>query len=361
MESPFSTSGPLRDPAAQDGSDPSGRITQPSPPGRSLWRTAAERGCRLILIAASLPPIGWIFGKLSWVVDLFSHFPLQAACGALVAAIVLGLLRRKPWLMVAVAILLVDLAPLAWLSVPVSQPASEGPKVRICAANTFIDNLDGDRVVDVLRREQPDILYVSELSPTIDQAVRESGLFPHAYTRATNESPWGAGFYSRWPIRGTKLLPAEYGCPSMIVEIDVDGQVLTAVGAHPPPPAGGRLTSFRNRSIAQAAEWIALAEGPVVLCGDLNTTPWSHAFRELVQVSGLRDARCGHGMQLTWPTHFIPYRIPIDHVLVSRDIAVRGHWIGGKTGSDHFPVLVDLQLGGNGKLQPAQPSDSAMR
>lgn len=345
----------------QAAADSGNAVGQPPTPPRSLWQSGAERICRLVLIAASLPPVGWIFGRAWWVVDLLSHFPLQATCGALVAAVVLALLRRFRWVAVAVAILLVNVAPLAWLSVPVPQPACDGPAVRICAANTFIDNLDGARVVDVLRRERPDILYVSELNPAIDGALRESGLFPHAYTRVTSHSPWGAGFYSRWPIRGTKLLPTEYGCPSMIVQVEVGGQVLTAVGAHPPPPAGGRLTSFRNHSIAQAAEWIALAEGPVVLCGDLNTTPWSHTFRELVQVSGLRDARCGHGMQLTWPTHFIPYRIPIDHVLVSRDIAVRGHRISGQTGSDHFPVVVDLQLRGPERTDTAQPSDSAMR
>jgi len=350
-------------PPAESDPEVSASDVPPSPFKRpsSLTTWSAERLCRLLLLAACLPPVGWVAGSASWIVDLLSHFPLQAAAGAFVSALVFASLRRWKFFAAAVVILVVNVSPMIVLFVPAPQPDCRGPTVRICAVNIFVDNLDGDRVLNVIRGENPDIVYVSELNIVVDRALRKSGLFPHVYARATEDSPWGSGFYSRWPIRNPKLLTSEYGCPNMVVEVDIHGAALTLVGAHPPPPAGGRFTALRNRSLDQAAGWIAGAAGPVVLCGDLNTTPWSHAFRDLVRVSGLRDARRGYGLQLTWPTHLFPFRIPIDHVLVSADIAVRSHRIAEKTGSDHFPVVVDVQLPGSSPSEKTQPSDSAMR
>ena len=316
---------------------------------------------RLLLLAAFLPPIGWIAGRLGWLLDLLAHFPLQAAAGAAVASILFALVRNWRFCSLALLVAVINGTPLALRYLPVAQPESHGPGVRICAINTFVGNTDTDRILKVLHDEKPDIIYVSELNDVVDEAMRENSLYPHRYSSAFTDSPWGAGIFSRFPIRKVDPIPTRFGCPTLVCEIEVDGENLTIVGAHPPPPANGQLTRFRNDMLAEMAERIASLPGPVVLCGDLNTTPWSHSFRSLVRVSGLREAGRGFGLQPTWPTHAMLLRIPIDHVLVSEAIAVRSHRIGAKTGSDHFPVVVDLQLPSSKADGEPQPSDSAMR
>lgn len=332
-----------------------------SRPRRSIAQQAISLGARLLLLAAVLPPIGWVAGRAAWPVDLLAHFPLQAASGAAVAGMLFASVRKWRFCGVALIVATVNAAPLALRYLPVAQPDSQGATVRICAVNTFIDNTDTDRILKVLREENPDVVYVSELSVIVDTALRESGLYPHRHSFASAESPWGAGVFSRLPIQRVDTIPTKFGCPTLVCEIDVNGSTLHLVGAHPPPPANGRLTRFRNGMLAEMAERVASLPGPVVLCGDLNTTPWSHSFRDLVRVSGLREAEQGYGLQPTWPTHAILFRIPIDHILVSDGIAVRSHRIGGKTGSDHFPVVADLQLPAAEPRGEPQPSDSAMR
>ena len=74
------------------------------------------------------------------------------------------------------------------------------------------------------------------------------------------------------------------------------------------------------------------------ILGDLNVSPWSPHFGGLLRESG-------RGVQATWPTNLAPMRIPIDHCLVSPDVSVVGRRVGPDVGSDHFPIVVDVQIG----------------
>jgi endonuclease/exonuclease/phosphatase (EEP) superfamily protein YafD len=84
--------------------------------------------------------------------------------------------------------------------------------------------------------------------------------------------------------------------------------------------------------------------------GDLNATPWSYYFQRLVRESGLTDSSKGRGIHATWPAGLFPLRIPIDHCLLSPEIGVINKMTGNNVGSDHLPVVVDLQLPAKGSV-----------
>ena len=87
-----------------------------------------------------------------------------------------------------------------------------------------------------------------------------------------------------------------------------------------------------------------LPGGPKILLGDLNITPWSYFFGRLLRTANLRDPSVGIGFKTTWPVGQILLRIPIDHCLVSPEIAVEDRRVGTDVGSDHFPLVVDFAL-----------------
>jgi endonuclease/exonuclease/phosphatase (EEP) superfamily protein YafD len=109
-------------------------------------------------------------------------------------------------------------------------------------------------------------------------------------------------------------------------------------------PAGAWGTRFRNEHLAEFSEYTRQLSGPSIILGDHNTTPWNHAFKDLLKNSSLLDTSRGLGYQPTWPSFFWPMRIPLDHCLVSSNLTVSQRRVGESTGSDHLPIIVDLVL-----------------
>jgi endonuclease/exonuclease/phosphatase family metal-dependent hydrolase len=96
-------------------------------------------------------------------------------------------------------------------------------------------------------------------------------------------------------------------------------------------------------------EWLRHpdCQGPIILCGDLNTNPGSPSYRALC--AHLRDAQhsvAGHRPLKTWSGKYPLTRL--DHVLVTPGLDVvavrvpRTHW--DQLASDHLPLVVDIRV-----------------
>ena len=83
---------------------------------------------------------------------------------------------------------------------------------------------------------------------------------------------------------------------------------------------------------------------PLVVMGDLNTTPFSAHYRGTLRAGVLRSCVRGSGLVPTWPTWFPLAAIPIDHCLATADVRARSFRVGRNIGSDHYPISVDVSL-----------------
>ncbi len=101
-----------------------------------------------------------------------------------------------------------------------------------------------------------------------------------------------------------------------------------------------------DRQIQQlrfVARKLASIDGAVIVVGDLNTTPWAKPYQELLANCHLKDPRIGRGLLPSWPCFSFPFSIPIDHVLVSQNLKVLSLLLGPFVGSDHRPLVLDIQ------------------
>jgi endonuclease/exonuclease/phosphatase (EEP) superfamily protein YafD len=98
-------------------------------------------------------------------------------------------------------------------------------------------------------------------------------------------------------------------------------------------------------AVAEAANTI---EGPLLVVGDFNSTPWSYSIKAFEAASGLtRETR----NLMTYPELFTTRRglirlepfLPLDHVF-QRGLTVSELAVGEQTGSDHRPVVFTFSV-----------------
>jgi len=84
---------------------------------------------------------------------------------------------------------------------------------------------------------------------------------------------------------------------------------------------------------------------PTIVAGDFNTVPWSHTVKEIEKASNTKIIE-----GLRWTIELkdqlpnFPYiKLPIDHVLISKEFETVGIYVDKNLGSDHFPVVTTLK------------------
>ena len=129
------------------------------------------------------------------------------------------------------------------------------------------------------------------------------------------------------------------------------GQTVRILSLHTVPPVSGTYSAARDAQLAEAARIAASTDGPFILIGDLNATPWSSDYRAMVRDGGLTDSLRGSGLNglacpgASWPAGMVSLgMIPIDHCLTRNGAVVVERTLGDANGSDHRPLFVEIRL-----------------
>lgn len=325
------------------------------------------------LAASCLFTLTGFWGRAHWFIDLTSHFRLQYLAVQLAAVFWFAWrsrhsLRRLPKRK------LFAVALCAGLNFSVILPYYTEPplslhrnqrivgRLRLMHMNVLRLNHNVDAVMDAVADKEPDVATFQEVDEQFWYSqLREAGLFkeyPYSVFDPASENM----IISRWPLDGVRVIPVPEGDISRIVG-RAQGAIFTArlqvqqgpgatvhlITTHPPVPLSPHFAASYEIYIQKLAELRHMMTGPVVLVGDLNTTPWSAFWRRLLAATGLRDARMGYGIRPTWPAYFPLLFIPIDHVLVSEDFIVLDQSTGPYIGSDHLPLTIELAISGDGR------------
>jgi endonuclease/exonuclease/phosphatase (EEP) superfamily protein YafD len=294
-----------------------------------------------LLGAATL--LGFL-SRFSWFFELETFLRLQYAVLLAGAALLALVLRAYRLGVIAFVLALANLPALAPTWVADSQPARLGDaSLRLVVANVEYSNTDHAALERVVRGERPDVLGITELTPGWLRAIRRElpeyrPIAVHPQTDA-----YGIGVFARVPASGRiERFPAD-GPASVVARVPLGGRPVTLVVTHPHTPFGPHAGGLHRRQFQALAAAVPRLGVRLVICGDLNTPPWSWPFRRL-QEHGLRNAHDGHPLEGTWPSWFAPLRVPIDNCLVSRGLVVVSSHVGASTGSDHLPLVIELGL-----------------
>lgn len=287
------------------------------------------------------------FGREYYWLDQIAHF--RGVFG-LIAAIMTGacLLTRRwrlgslmaGWVFVAI-----------WTTFPgVPRPVDDPSEasLKLLSLNVYSRNEALDGLRQLIARESPDVVFLFETTARLDPLLEDwDKVYPYQSDRG-----YGAGgsvVLSKFPLLEERPPYAGFGTHPVRIRLP-NAQVVDLFAVHLFSPTNRRKWRWRNDGFTILARAVNESTNPAVVAGDFNCTPYSVHFRNFLKATELLEPKVNLLPRATWlgpmpelaGTPWVG--LPIDHVLTNPGATVIRAWTGPHVGSDHRPVLAEIQV-----------------
>ena len=300
-------------------------------------------------VALTAVSLAAFFGEWVWWLDVMANFRAQYVVGlfGLGVILIVGKWRRLGYAVLVVAATnLVVVLPLYVGSPGESIP--EAPAMRVMSFNLLSTNESFSEVIEYIEAIDPDLVLLHEASRPWEVAVQAADLDYQIIRPRSDDLIFGTLIL----VRGQDVEAVSYGFAethprAVAISFRPTGwpEGINVLSTHPLAPTEKERAKLRDAQLGFAADWAAEQEGAFFVVGDLNATPWSWPFRRLLASAAVRNSQVGYGLQPSFPVSSnLLLRVPIDHLVHSEAFLVRERQLGPDLGSDHFPLVVDLEL-----------------
>jgi endonuclease/exonuclease/phosphatase (EEP) superfamily protein YafD len=304
----------------------------------------------LVLAAAAVALVSVLpFGaRLHWTLELTTHFRVQYLAATAVLLVLVALRRR--WaacavLLAAGAVSAAPVLPYLPLTFGAEVRAARAEPIKILTVNVSFRQFSARRLLEIVREANPDVVVLQELTPHAESVLAElDKAFPN-HRKFPADGAYGIGIWSRFVLESSETF-ALGRVPAIEARLRAPAGAFTLVGVHLRAPTTPRRAAARNQELRELAARVADADGPLIVAGDFNATPYTPYFRDWLEESGLTDSRRGRTLAVSWPTTFPLIGIPIDHVAANEHFTILSHRRLPNFESDHYGVLVEVALRG---------------
>jgi endonuclease/exonuclease/phosphatase (EEP) superfamily protein YafD len=320
---------------------------------RSTWPRYLRLGAwALVVVAAGGTVLRWVDAASSPVALVQSLTPYAAV---LVLLALCSALFPGPWkarvALTGACLLVLAVHAAIWLPWLTEDEPRPGTELTVMTVNLYVGRADPEAVVDEVRRQDADILVLTEVSPGSMAELLRLGIddpLPHALPDPV-PARGSTIIRSRLPLSplpaergGSATLPVSESPVGVLAAANV-GKDVVVRGVHPTHPVGPRRVELWHAGLEALTDAIGDTRGPMIVAGDFNASVDHPVMRQLMAPS-LRDAHevAGAGRPATWPRErgFVPF-VHIDHVLV-RGLDVATATEVTIPGSDHKAVVARL-------------------
>ncbi|QDV21968.1 endonuclease/exonuclease/phosphatase family protein [Aureliella helgolandensis] len=292
-------------------------------------------------------PLVWL-APLSPTCELAVHFAFHILCVLpILMAVQLSLNLRTPLVINAMASVYLLLLVQPW-SLYLPHPTSlQHPQrsLRVMSWNVLTVNQSLAEVDQVLREQDPDLLILIENRPGL---LKQLPVLAERYSNYRSLPGWhgsGIALFSRDPrAQLTVELWGYEQRPAIVATYpDASGEpAVQIIGMHTYSPLPVSRVEHRDRQLTTFGDWALSQRVPICVVGDLNTTPWTRSFANLIAL-GFQDSRLGSGNCPSWPSWAGPLGIPIDHALTLGACSISDRQVlPHAPGSDHLPITFQL-------------------
>jgi len=245
--------------------------------------------------------------------------------------------------------------------VPAADDHSPDRHIRLLMANVLQNNRRSDLMLQEIRKAAPDVICLVETDTWWEQQMRPLAQDYEWVHTCPLGNTYGMLLYSRLPILRceTRFLVRD-NVPSMRAVVQLrSGDEVVIYALHPRPPLPNSPTFGRDAELVIVGREIDRERKPALVIGDLNDVAWSYTTKLFQRLSHTVDPRVGRGMYNTFHANHHLARYPLDHVFHTRHFNVAEIRRMQYTGSDHFPILVELAFDPSRKHEMPRPTPDA--
>jgi endonuclease/exonuclease/phosphatase (EEP) superfamily protein YafD len=225
--------------------------------------------------------------------------------------------------------------------------AAEGiASLTVAHSNLLHDNTMPVHAFDRLLALDVDVIAFSEITSELHSQAQSHALahlWPHRID-APADGPRGIALWSRHPM-SEPTIDVVHDCNAAFATITApDSSRWRVIAFHPMAPVSRTKLRDWRPSISTLGDILLRSDLPAVAIGDYNATHWHPPLRNLYR-RGLRNAHLtvGKTHRGTFPvgSRTRPF-LPLDHAIVTTDVAVHEAGYVTVPGSDHLAITVAL-------------------
>ncbi len=219
--------------------------------------------------------------------------------------------------------------------------------IAVLVSNVLTPNKQAHRLLEVVRKKNPDMLLTLESDKWWEEQLSELEL-DYPYTvKVPLDNLYGMHLYSRLEIiKADVNYLVEPDVPSIeaLVKLKSGKEVrLFCLHPAPPSPTQNETSAERDAELLMVADSLDGKSETVLVMGDLNDVAWSRSTSLFLKISALLDPRKGRGFFNTFHAGHLMLRWPLDHIFISNDFKLITMERQKNIGSDHFPIYSKFQ------------------
>ncbi len=218
-------------------------------------------------------------------------------------------------------------------------------KIKILSVNVRLKNKKYQNLINLVEDVNPDIFLLTEVDQAwLDAIDRLRTNYPNTVLNPLDNT-YGIALYSKLKLENSEVrYMVQEDIPSIHTNIKFHNRDVQILGLHPRPPAPWTQPEKKDIELIMVAGLSNINSKPTIVAGDLNDVGWSKITVNFKQISGLLDPRIGRGFFNTYNALIPVFQFPVDHFFVSKHFKLITIKKLKTIGSDHYPVLLEINL-----------------
>ncbi len=287
---------------------------------------------------------GTLFARVGWPFELFMSLLPQIGAVSLLFALCMVLLGRPGTAVLALCAVAICCWGARDMFAPRDQPVARRD-LRVVWANVLEERDAFRRTIQFARDNNADVVMLAEFPSGLSETEWRmiAGDYSHHAGRPSSGGV-NVTVLSRLPLSdiepiGVSWRPNRQG---MAVQVATSAGPFTLVAVHPSVPAIPIAQRARDETARVAFQRTRDAQTPTLLVGDFNTVAWAPLIQDATADGHLTRAHLG--IASTWMAPVPVLGLPIDHAFAANGARISAR-VGPGIGSDHLPLLIDVQIG----------------